>query len=262
MQHDPLMLVRLFGRLETTQGVAWPTALEGDAARHPGDAVACTRHVPGARRDVARVPDDEFRLGQIPRELERPRQPEAGVDDESREDAPLGLVPDAAVSCDRLANAPVLAQRKAQREGRGQIGLDVEPSGGSFAELSGVEEGLCVALHDRRLVVEPKCLEVRPPRPHVQRGQASGPFREARRRRHGVARKRAPLCGSLLQPEQDRGLLRVLFELEDFVACVGLTAVLEGFARFRNPRQGVRRPRRIQQRRRSSRARVRALRNK
>jgi hypothetical protein len=74
------MLVRLVGRLEPLQRVARSTALKCDGAGDPGDPVTGTRHVARAGRDLARLADHGLRLDEIAVDLERPSQPEAGVD--------------------------------------------------------------------------------------------------------------------------------------------------------------------------------------
>ncbi len=70
MEHDPLMLIWLFGVLQSPQSIAGPTALERDCTCHPSNAMAGPGHVARARRDFACFLDDQFRLGQIANHLE------------------------------------------------------------------------------------------------------------------------------------------------------------------------------------------------
>lgn len=171
----------------------------------------------------------------------------------------LGLEPDLTTARDRLANAPVLAQREAERKRRGQLLLKVDASSGSFARLSGAEHALLVALHDRRLTVQPQRVDICATRSRVERANAAGSSGKTRCRGYGVARQIAPVCRLLLEPQQDRGLVRVLLESEDVVTAVNLPAAFQQVPRFRGPREPIRGLRGSQQRRRSSQGRLGAV---
>ena len=116
MEHDPLVLVRLVGRLQTPQGIARSTALQRDRALLPANAVTRAWHVARPRRDFSGLTNDQLRLDQVAADRKRPRQPVAGVHHRAWKDVLLGVDPDATTPHDRLADAPVLAQREAERQ--------------------------------------------------------------------------------------------------------------------------------------------------
>src|SRR5919204_5525464 len=176
-------------------------------------------HIPGARGDVAGVTDDELRLDEIPRQFERSGQPKAGVDHESRQDASLRLLPNATLSRYRLVNPIVLAQGQTHGQRRRQMRLDVEPTSDSLTELGGLQQSLGISRHDGCLVIEPEGIEISGPRSRIERLGASCSCCETPRRGDGVTRNGAPFNRALLQPEEDRGLLCHLFDLENVVTC-------------------------------------------
>jgi hypothetical protein len=172
--------------------------------------VAGARHVARARRHVARRAHDLLGLDEIARMLVRARQPEAGVHRKPRHHPSLRLRPDASLSPHRLTNAPVRAQRHAERERRRQIRLEAAPPYRALARLGRAQQRLPVALHHRHLVVEAKRIGVGPPPPRVQPTHAAGSGREGARRGHHLVREPATFGRPLLEEQEDRGLVHAL----------------------------------------------------
>ena len=108
--------------------------------------------------------------------------------------------------------------------------------------LGGTEHDFAIALHHRPLVVEPQRFQVRPVRTHVQRITPSVSACETRTGGNGFAGECVSLGGPLLEPEENRRLVRLLFETKDLVGHLDLPTPVEELSGLCRPREAVRGP--------------------
>src|SRR5258708_4747087 len=109
--------------------------IERDVAGHTRDPVAGPGHVPGARRELARLANHPLGLGQLPEDVEQARERFTGNYSKAGEDVPMRLGRDRARPHYCLLGATRPAQGSADRERRVQERLEIEPAGRLLARL-------------------------------------------------------------------------------------------------------------------------------